>query len=74
VPHLLSVLLALQSPPPAPVLLAFHDLATLTDAEARHLAGRRALYQVVIEGRPDWSAEDGWRYDCRGDGPAYRSL
>ena len=28
----------------------------------------------MIEGRPDWSAENGWRYDCRGDGPAYGSL
>jgi hypothetical protein len=60
-------------PPLAPSLVGY-DLATLTDAEARHLAGRRAPYRVVIEGRPDWSAEDGWRYDCRGEGPAYRSL
>jgi hypothetical protein len=46
----------------------------LSDAEARQLAGHRVLYEVVIEGRPDWCGEDGWRYDCRGDGPACRSL
>jgi hypothetical protein len=38
--------------PPAPSLTA-HDLATLTDAEARQLAGRRALFRVVLDGEPD---------------------
>jgi hypothetical protein len=73
---LLPVLVATvvgPAPTPPPSLVGY-DLATLTDAEARQLVGRRALYGVVIEGRPDWSAKDGWRYDCRGDGPVYRSL
>ena len=59
--------------PPAASLVP-HDLATLTDAEARQLAGERVLSRVVLDGEPDGSPEDGWRYDCRGDGPAYRSL
>jgi hypothetical protein len=74
---LLSVLLVATAVGPAPPLapsLVGYDLTTLTDAEARRLAGRRALYRVVIEGRPDWSAGDGWRYDCRGSGPVYCSL
>jgi hypothetical protein len=73
---LLPVLIATVVGPAPPLALSLggYDLATLTDAEASQLAGRRALYGVVIEGRPDWSAEDGWRYDCRGDGSGYRSL
>ena len=74
--RLLPVLVATAvgpAPPLAPSLVGY-DLATLTDAEARQVAGQRALYSVVIEGKPDWSAEDGGRYDCRADGPAYHSL
>jgi hypothetical protein len=48
--------------------LRVHDLTTLTDAEARHLAGRRALFRVVLDGEPDGDQDRGWRYDCRGDG------
>jgi hypothetical protein len=73
---LLPVLVATAigpAPPLAPSLVGY-DLATLTDADARQLAGRCGLFRVVLDGRPDWSADDGWRYDCRGDGPAYRSL
>jgi hypothetical protein len=43
VPSLLAVLVAtvVGPPPPAVPSLIAHDLATLTDAEARQLAGRR---------------------------------
>jgi hypothetical protein len=74
--NLLPVLLATvvgPAPPAAPSLVP-HDLATLTDAEARQLDGRPALFRVVVEGEPDGDARAGWRYDRRGDGPAYRSL
>jgi hypothetical protein len=30
-----------------------HGLATLTDAEAREIAGRRTLFRVVLDGKPD---------------------
>jgi hypothetical protein len=43
------------------------------DTEARQLAGRRALFRMVLDGEPDGDPEAGWRYDCRGEG-AYRSL
>jgi hypothetical protein len=78
-PYLLAGLLALHAAP-APLgltaapSLGVHDFATLTDAEARRLAGRPALFRVVVDGEPDGDAGAGWRYDCRGDGPAYRSL
>jgi hypothetical protein len=29
---------------------------------------------VVLDREPDGAQQDGWRYECRGDGPAYRSL
>jgi hypothetical protein len=52
---LLPFLVALvvgPSPPPVPSL-CLRDLASLTDAEARQLAGRRALFRVVFDGEPD---------------------
>ena len=73
---LLPVLVATAvgpAPPLAPSLVGY-DLATLIDAEARQLAGRRALFRVVLDGRPDCDPREGWRYDCRGDSPAHRSL
>jgi hypothetical protein len=66
-PQLLLLLAALAvhtAPAPAglhapdPFAELVHDLATLTDAEARQLVGRRALYRVRIESEPDGSAED----------------
>jgi hypothetical protein len=74
--NLLAVLVATvvgPAPPLAPSLVGY-DLATLTDAEARQLVGRRALFRVVVDGEPDGDARAGWRYACRGDGPAYHSL
>jgi hypothetical protein len=80
-PYLLAALLACHTAPAPPGLTAPdrfawppHDLAALTDAEARQLAGRRALYVVWIDSEPDGDPETGWRYECPGDGPAYRSL
>jgi hypothetical protein len=77
---LLAVLAGHTAPAPpgliAPELFAgcTHDLATLSDAEARQLDGRRALYQVVVDSEPDGDPQAGWRYDCQGEGRAYRSL
>jgi hypothetical protein len=48
--------------------LRVHGLATLTDAEARQLAGHRALFRVVVDGEPDGDPQGGWRYDCLGEG------
>jgi hypothetical protein len=73
-PAVLLATLALISRPPAPVPLAFHDLATLSDAQARRLAGQRALFRVFVEGEPDGDEEHGWRYDCRGEGAPLRTL
>jgi hypothetical protein len=61
--------------PPPPLALTPYDLATLTDAEARQLAGRRALYRVRIDPEPDGDPQDGWRrYSCRGKGEQLRTL
>jgi hypothetical protein len=73
---LLPFLVALvvgSSPPPVPSL-CLHDFATLTDAEARQLAGRRPPYCVRIESEPDGDPQGGWRYDCRGEGEQLRTL
>jgi hypothetical protein len=59
--------------PPAPSLTPY-DLAALTDAEAGQLAGRRALFRVVLDSEPDGDAQDGWRSDCRGEGEQLRTL
>jgi hypothetical protein len=71
-PAFLLAALTLVSRPQAPVLvhssLAVHDLATLTDRQARQLAGQRTLFRVHLDGNPDGSAEAGWTFDCRGDG------
>ena len=72
---LLAVLLPVPPAPPADLPgLAVYDLAALTDAQARQLAGHRLLYRVYLEGEPDGSAEEGWRYDCRADGAQLRTL
>ncbi len=71
--HLLAVL-AVVGPARPCGPFAVHDLATLTDAEARRLAGRPALFTVVIDGEPDGDAQRGWRYDCQGEGEPLRSL
>lgn len=73
---LLPVLIAavVGPAPPPPFSLVPPDLAALTDAEAPQLAGRRALYCVVIEGEPDGDPEHGWRYECRGEGPSLRTV
>jgi hypothetical protein len=81
-PHLLLVAgVARQTAPslpgqpaPAPFAEPVHSPAALTDAEARQLNSRPALFRVVVGGEPDGDAQRGWRYDCRGDGPACRSL
>jgi hypothetical protein len=39
--------------PSPPFCLVPREFATLTDREARQLAGRRTLYCVVLEGKPD---------------------
>jgi hypothetical protein len=77
-PYPLLGLLALHTAP-APVgltapSLRVHDLATLTGAEARQLAGRRAVYRAHIESEPDGDSLDGWRYDCPGNGEQLRRL
>jgi hypothetical protein len=72
---LLSVLVAAAVGPAPPALsLIAYDLATLTDAEARQLAGRRALFRVALDGEPDGDQDRGWRYDCRGGGGQLRTL
>jgi hypothetical protein len=58
-----------EPPPPDPVGLQVHDLATLTDRDVRRLQGRRLLFRVVLDGEPD-----GLRCDCAGDDGAYRSV
>jgi hypothetical protein len=71
---LLPFLVAAVTGPAPPPALPVHDLATLTGAEARHLAGRRALFRVRIDSEPDGDPEHGWRYDCRGEGGQARTL
>jgi hypothetical protein len=67
-------LVATVSPVCRPDTLAVHDFATMTDRQARQLAGRRALYRVVLDSEPDGDAEHGWQYDCKGEGEPLRSL
>jgi hypothetical protein len=75
VPSLLPVLVAtLIGPSPPPPALPVHDLATLPDAQARRLAGRHALFRVVLDGEPDGDEEHGWTYDCQGQGGELRTL
>jgi hypothetical protein len=71
--YLLAVL-TVVGPAARPPALAVHDFATLTENEARQLAGRPALFRVVLDSEPDGDAEHGWRYDCQGEGEALRSL
>jgi hypothetical protein len=61
-------------PRPPAASLAVYDFATLADAEARQLAGRPALFRVVLDSEPGGDAEHGWRYDCQGEGESLRSL
>jgi hypothetical protein len=73
---LLPVLVAAVLGPAGPQAPPFrvHDLAALTDAEARRLAGRRALFRVVVDGEPDGDEDRGWKYDYRGEGGELRTL
>ena len=71
---LILVATVLGSVPPPALSLTAYDLATLTDAEARQLAGRPALFRVVVDGEPDGDQESGWGYDCRGEGSPLRTL
>jgi hypothetical protein len=73
---LLAILVATVVGPAGPQAPPFrvHDLAALTDAEARQLAGRRALFRVVVDGEPDGDEDRGWTYDCRGEGGELRTL
>jgi hypothetical protein len=71
--YLLAVL-SVVGPAERPPALAVHDFATLTDAEARQLAGRPALFRVLLESEPEGNEEHGWRYDCQGEGEPLRSL
>jgi hypothetical protein len=73
---LLTVVLALTTRPARelPDLLAVHDLAPLTDAQARQLADQPALWRVVIDSETDGSEEHGWWYECRGEGEPLRTL
>jgi hypothetical protein len=61
-------------PRPPAASLVVHDFATLTEREARQLAGRPALFRVVLDGEPNGDAEHGWRYVCKGEGEPLRSL
>jgi hypothetical protein len=61
-------------PRPPAASLAVHDFATLTDREARQLAGRPALSRVVLDGEPDGDEEHGWPYECKGEGEPLRRL
>jgi hypothetical protein len=51
--RLLPFLVATVVGPASLATVPVYDLATLTDAEARQLAGRRALFRVVLDGEPD---------------------
>jgi hypothetical protein len=72
---LLAVLTLVARPAPlVPGPLVWHGFSTLTDAQARQLAGRPALFQVYVEGEPDGDPEHGWRYDCQGEGEPLRTV
>jgi hypothetical protein len=77
---LVAVLACHTAPPPFspaapdPFAESVHDLAALTDAEARQLAGRPALFRVLLDGEPNGDPQDGWRYGCRGEGAPLRTL
>jgi hypothetical protein len=52
-----------------------HDFATLTDAEARRLEGKPALFRVTLDGDSDTEERDGFTCaDCVGEGEPLRSL
>jgi len=74
VQSLLPFLVATVVGPASPATVPVYDLAALTDAEARRLAGRRALYRLLLGGEPDGNPQGGWRYDCRGEGGPLRTL
>jgi hypothetical protein len=50
---LLPFLVATVIGPASPATVPVYDLVTLTDAEARQFAGRRAHFRVVLDGEPD---------------------
>jgi hypothetical protein len=70
---LLAVLLAFAPAPVPADALHVHDMAMLTDHEARALQGRRLLYRVELDGEPERRG-DAVCYDGAGPDPAYRSL
>jgi hypothetical protein len=74
--NLLPFLVAAVIGPAGPQAPPFrvHDLAALTDAEARQFVGWRALFRVALDGEPDGDPQGGWRYDCRGEGGPLRTL
>jgi hypothetical protein len=72
---LLAFLVAFAvGPRPPAASLAVHDFATLTEREARQLAGRPALFRVVLDSEPDGDGEHGWRYERKGAGDQLRLL
>jgi hypothetical protein len=50
---------------------AFHVLAELTPAEARHLAGRRARFHVVLDSLEDEATHS---FDCLAPAGLYASV
>jgi uncharacterized protein (TIGR02996 family) len=75
---LLSLAGAAHGDGPAPLDVSAalaHDFATLTDAEARHLECKPALFRVTLDGDSDAEEQGGFTCaDCPGDGEPLRSL
>jgi hypothetical protein len=50
-----------------------YDLATLTEAEARRLEGRRALFRILLDSEPGERGRFVW-YDCVSPDAVYSSV
>src|SRR5262245_38507198 len=61
------------APPVCARLVRTHDFAALTPRQARHLAGKRALFRVVLDSLPGEGAAF-VAYDCAGRDDAYRTV
>jgi hypothetical protein len=72
---LLLLAVFLSHPPRPPQPLRVHELATLTDAEARALHGRRIIVDIVLaQGEVNDVPETGWHYKCHSADDALRTL
>jgi hypothetical protein len=74
----LALLLLTLATGPGPLdtfAVCVHHFATLTDAEARQLDGRQALFLVRLDGDTEPEERDGWLCcDCEGEGEPLRCL